>query len=100
MTKRVAALDYCTCRNGSNPISRHATGLPIIPPVTKTLHYVPPNDAIGTLARVMTYIVFAVMGITVILALAAGMASPGHTNTGKRQTVTCCFPRCSLVRTC
>ncbi len=50
--------------------------------MTKTLHFVPPNDAIGTLARVMTYVVFGVMGLTVILAVAAGMANPGQSSTG------------------
>ena len=60
----------------------NAAGTPIVPPVTKTLHYVPPNDSIGTLARVMTYVVFGVMGLTVIVAVAAGMASPGQSSTG------------------
>ena len=72
--------------------SRLAAGLPIVPPVAKTLHYVPPNDAIGTLARVMTYVVFATMGATVVLAVTAGMATPGQSSTGTLGNSTCCLP--------
>ena len=53
-----------------------------MPPVRLTLHFVPPNESIGTLARVMTYVVFGVMGLTVIVAVAAGMANPGQSSTG------------------
>jgi hypothetical protein len=47
------------------------------------MFYVPTNDSIGTLARVMTYVILGVVGVTLVLAMASSFASPGHANTGE-----------------
>ncbi len=75
-------LHACSTSHWFIGLNCRAAGYPIVPAVSKTLHYVPPDDTIGTLARVMTYVVFGVMGLTVIVAVAAGMASPGQSSTG------------------